>query len=160
MAVLLLVAIAAIDMTPILGHVRSSPQSRGRSFWLAPVPVACGRYRVGHSRMRVGWAWVSTNEPRPCHYMRVYVDLYGWKRHDVIIISRLCVIVHFGAGMAARAKVEDKRVRRTKRAIREALLRPLEDKPVARVTTTELCREAGVNRNPFCPLLGARGRAC
>ena len=31
---------------------------------------------------------------------------------------------------------EDKRVRRTKRAIREALLRLIQDKPVARVTTT------------------------
>ena len=47
------------------------------------------------------------------------------------------------------AKAEDKRVRRTKGAIREALLRTLADKPVGRMTTTELCREAGINRNTF-----------
>lgn len=48
----------------------------------------------------------------------------------------------------ARGK-DDKRVRRTKRAIREALLRLIQDKPVARVTTTELCAEADINRNTF-----------
>ena len=47
------------------------------------------------------------------------------------------------------AKAEDKRVQRTKKAVREALLRLLMDKPVTQVTTTELCREAGINRNTF-----------
>ena len=47
------------------------------------------------------------------------------------------------------AKTEDKRVRRTKRAIREALLRLIMDKPIAGVTITELCREANINRNTF-----------
>ncbi len=47
------------------------------------------------------------------------------------------------------AKGEDKRVRRTKKAIREALLRLMQDKAVAQVTTTELCREADINRNTF-----------
>ena len=46
-------------------------------------------------------------------------------------------------------KTEDKRVRRTKKAIREALLRIMAVKSVAQVTTTELCREADVNRNTF-----------
>ena len=44
---------------------------------------------------------------------------------------------------------DDKRVRRTKRAVREALLRLIQDKPVTRVTTTELCAEADINRNTF-----------
>ena len=47
------------------------------------------------------------------------------------------------------AETEDKRVRRTKSAIREALLQLISDKPIARVTTTELCREANINRNTF-----------
>lgn len=47
------------------------------------------------------------------------------------------------------ARAEDKRVQRTKRAIREALLRLISDKPVGGLTTTELCREAQVNRNTF-----------
>ena len=46
-------------------------------------------------------------------------------------------------------KRNDRRVRRTKRAIREALIRLMQSKPVARVTTTELCKEADVNRNTF-----------
>lgn len=44
---------------------------------------------------------------------------------------------------------DDRRVRRTKRAVREALLRLMQYKHVAEVTTTELCKEADVNRNTF-----------
>lgn len=44
---------------------------------------------------------------------------------------------------------EDRRVRRTKKAVREALLRLMQDKQVAEITTTELCKEADVNRNTF-----------
>lgn len=44
---------------------------------------------------------------------------------------------------------DDRRVRRTKKAVREALLRLMQDKQVAEVTTTELCKEADVNRNTF-----------
>lgn len=44
---------------------------------------------------------------------------------------------------------DDRRVRRTKKAIREALLRLMQDKHVAQVTTTELCMEADVNRSTF-----------
>ena len=47
------------------------------------------------------------------------------------------------------ARANDKRVRRTIRAVREALLRLIQKKPVVRVTTTELCAEAGINRNTF-----------
>ena len=46
---------------------------------------------------------------------------------------------------------DDKRVRRTKRAVREALLRLIQEKPVTRVTTTELCAEADINRNYATP---------
>ena len=44
---------------------------------------------------------------------------------------------------------DDKRVKRTKKAIRDALMRLMQDKSLAHVTTTELCREADVNRNTF-----------
>ena len=43
----------------------------------------------------------------------------------------------------------DKRVRRTKRLVREALIELMADKPVERVTTTELCAKADINRNTF-----------
>lgn len=43
----------------------------------------------------------------------------------------------------------DKRVRRTKRLIREALIALMTTKPVEKVTTTELCAEADINRNTF-----------
>lgn len=44
---------------------------------------------------------------------------------------------------------EDKRIRRTKKAIRDALLSLMEDKSVAEVTTTELCQKADINRSTF-----------
>ena len=47
------------------------------------------------------------------------------------------------------ANNDDKRVLRTKKALHEALLRLIQEKPVSRVTTTELCREADINRNTF-----------
>ena len=47
------------------------------------------------------------------------------------------------------AATEDKRIRRTKKAVRDALLLLLEDKAVSQVTTTELCRKADINRSTF-----------
>ena len=46
-------------------------------------------------------------------------------------------------------KREDKRITRTKKAIRGALLDLLRSKPLAKITTTELCNAAEVNRNTF-----------
>ena len=43
----------------------------------------------------------------------------------------------------------DKRVQRTRGAIRTALLSLLEEKPLEALTTTELCQRAGINRNTF-----------
>lgn len=43
----------------------------------------------------------------------------------------------------------DKRVERTRRTIRETLFSLMGEKPVERITTTELCREAHINRNTF-----------
>ena len=43
----------------------------------------------------------------------------------------------------------DKRVERTRRTIRNTLLSLMGEKPVERITTTELCREARINRNTF-----------
>lgn len=44
---------------------------------------------------------------------------------------------------------EDRRVLRSKRAIREALIELLRDKALRDITTTELCRKADINRNTF-----------
>ena len=44
---------------------------------------------------------------------------------------------------------DDKRIRRTKRSIHEALLELIQEKAVTRITTTELCLKAEVNRNTF-----------
>ena len=43
----------------------------------------------------------------------------------------------------------DRRVAYTKRFLREALLELLREKPIGRITPTELCRRADVNRNTF-----------
>lgn len=43
----------------------------------------------------------------------------------------------------------DLRVLKTQRALKTALLKIIKDKPVGNITTTELCREAGINRNTF-----------
>ena len=43
----------------------------------------------------------------------------------------------------------DLRVTLTRRMLREALLRLLPQKPLSRITVSELCREAGVNRVTF-----------
>lgn len=44
---------------------------------------------------------------------------------------------------------EDRRIRRTKKAVRDALLRIMSDKPVSQINTTELCSEADINRSTF-----------
>jgi AcrR family transcriptional regulator len=43
----------------------------------------------------------------------------------------------------------DRRVLYTRMFLRESLLALMKEKPVARITPTELCRHAGVNRNTF-----------
>ena len=46
-------------------------------------------------------------------------------------------------------KKEDRRVTYTKMFLRESLLALLENKPIEKITPTELCRHAGINRNTF-----------
>ena len=46
-------------------------------------------------------------------------------------------------------KKEDRRVLYTKMFLRESLLKLLETKPIEKITPTELCRHAGINRNTF-----------
>lgn len=46
-------------------------------------------------------------------------------------------------------KKEDRRVRYTKKAIREGFLRLLEQKPIEKISVTEICREADINRGTF-----------
>lgn len=43
----------------------------------------------------------------------------------------------------------DKRVAKTKRALRQALLAELQEKPMARITVAGLCRTAGIDRRTF-----------
>lgn len=43
----------------------------------------------------------------------------------------------------------DRRVIKTEKALEEALLSLLQAKPIEQITTTELCRTAGINRNTF-----------
>lgn len=44
---------------------------------------------------------------------------------------------------------EDRRVQRTRRALRESLVKLMRKKPLAEITTSELCRAADLNRNTF-----------
>lgn len=46
-------------------------------------------------------------------------------------------------------KMEDTRVQYTKNVLRDALLKILEFKPIAKVTVKELCEAAGLNRGAF-----------
>ena len=43
----------------------------------------------------------------------------------------------------------DRRVKRTKAMIRDSLLSLIREKPVTKITPTELCRKADINRNTF-----------
>ncbi|WP_172136257.1 TetR/AcrR family transcriptional regulator [Adlercreutzia sp. ZJ473] len=47
------------------------------------------------------------------------------------------------------ASAEDRRVRKTRLALKNALVRLLRERPLQDVTTSELCREADINRNTF-----------
>ncbi len=44
---------------------------------------------------------------------------------------------------------QDRRVRYTKLFLREALLELMKEKPIGKITPTELCRRADINRNTF-----------
>jgi len=44
---------------------------------------------------------------------------------------------------------EDRRVRYTKMVLRESLLALMKQKAISKITPTELCRHADVNRNTF-----------
>ena len=46
-------------------------------------------------------------------------------------------------------KKTDRRVLYTKMFLRESLLALMREKPISRITPTELCRHAGINRNTF-----------
>lgn len=43
----------------------------------------------------------------------------------------------------------DRRVLKTEKALEDALLHLMRSKPIEQITTTELCRTAGINRNTF-----------
>ena len=49
----------------------------------------------------------------------------------------------------AKPKKEDRRVRYTKQAIRDGFLRLLAEKPIEKISVTEICREADINRGTF-----------
>lgn len=48
-----------------------------------------------------------------------------------------------------RAKKEDRRVRYTKQAIRDGFLSLIAQKPIEKITVTEICRAADINRGTF-----------
>lgn len=54
-----------------------------------------------------------------------------------------------GVAMGKETKKEDKRVKYTKIFLKEALLKLMQKKRVDKITPTELCREADINRNTF-----------
>jgi len=51
--------------------------------------------------------------------------------------------------MEQSTKKEDRRVLYTKMFLRESLLALMKEKPIAKITPTELCRHAKMNRNTF-----------
>jgi AcrR family transcriptional regulator len=48
-----------------------------------------------------------------------------------------------------RDENNDRRVKHTKTALRESLLELMKERPIGRITPTELCRRADINRNTF-----------
>lgn len=48
-----------------------------------------------------------------------------------------------------KPKKEDRRVKYTKQAIRDGFLRLIARKPIEKITVTEICREADINRGTF-----------
>ena len=44
---------------------------------------------------------------------------------------------------------EDRRIRKTKKALRQSLFKLLEEKPISQITVTELASAADVNRSTF-----------
>ncbi len=51
--------------------------------------------------------------------------------------------------MAEKTKKEDRRIRYTKQVIKDTLLKLLEKNQFAKITVTELCRRAEINRGTF-----------
>ena len=51
--------------------------------------------------------------------------------------------------MKQRDSVSDRRVLYTKMFLRESLLALMKEKPIGRITPTELCRHSGINRKTF-----------
>ena len=49
----------------------------------------------------------------------------------------------------SKPKKEDRRVRYTKQAIRDGFLTLLSRKPIEKISVTEICREADINRGTF-----------
>jgi DNA-directed RNA polymerase specialized sigma24 family protein len=54
-----------------------------------------------------------------------------------------------GKIMAEKTKKEDRRIRYTKQVIKDTLLQLLEKNHFAKITVTELCRRAEINRGTF-----------
>ncbi|MBR4344049.1 MAG: TetR/AcrR family transcriptional regulator [Lachnospiraceae bacterium] len=52
--------------------------------------------------------------------------------------------------------MENQRIRLTKRMLKEALIRLLEQKPIEKVTVHELCAEAEINRTTFYKYYGSQ----
>ena len=46
-------------------------------------------------------------------------------------------------------KKTDRRVKYTKQAIRDSFLKLLSEKPIEKISVTEICREAEINRGTF-----------
>ncbi len=51
--------------------------------------------------------------------------------------------------MTKKIRTQDRRVLYTKIFLKNSLLKLLKEKPISKITVTELCRYAGINRNTF-----------
>jgi predicted transcriptional regulator len=54
----------------------------------------------------------------------------------------------------------DRRVLYTKMFLREALFELMREKPIGKITPTELCRKANINRNIFTRIIRAPKICC
>jgi AcrR family transcriptional regulator len=74
--------------------------------------------------------------------------LTSWSLIGIPFAKSLRVERAEGRNMRQRSKL-DRRVQYTKMFLRESLLELMKEKPIGKITPTELCRRADVNRNTF-----------
>lgn len=82
-------------------------------------------------------------------YLYGLIILYAEKKINSLFVNELHGIEQINTKLFGKGDSMDIRIMRTKKMINDALLELMEKKPVEKITPTELCRKATINRNTF-----------